>query len=81
MLDKLLSGEINCNMKSKRKLSLRVKKISFSEAEEADDKYWAMATVDERLQELIDLRKLAFGDAAVKMKKIVSQRSMCAEEK
>ncbi len=67
-------------MKSKRKLSLRVKKITFSEAEEADDKYWAMANVDERLQELIDLRKLVFGEAAVRMKKIVSQRSIYEEE-
>ena len=67
-------------MKSKRKISLTVKKVSFSEAEEADDKHWAMATVDERLQELIDLRKLVFGDTAFKMKKIVSQRSMYEEE-
>jgi hypothetical protein len=63
-------------MKAKRKIQLTVKKVSFSEAESADDKYWAKATVAERLQELIDLRKLVFGDSASKMKKIVSQRSI-----
>ena len=67
-------------MKSKRKISLTVKKLSFSEAEAADDKYWAKATVDERLKELVNLRKLVFGDTALKMKKVVSQRSMYEEE-
>ena len=67
-------------MKRKRKIGLTVKKLSFSEAEAADDRYWAKATVEERLKELIDLRKLVFGDAAFKMRKIVSQRSMYEEE-
>ena len=68
-------------MKAKRKIQLTVKKVSFSESESADDKYWAKATVAERLQELIELRKLVFGDSASKMKKIVSQRGIHAVDK
>ena len=68
-------------MRSKRKSGLAVKKVSFSEAEEADDKYWAKASVDERLQELIALRKLVFGDSPRKIKKVVFQRSIYEEKK
>ena len=67
-------------MKNKRKISLVVKKISFSEAEEADDKYWAMASAEERLRELISLRKLFSGNSALKIKKAVSQRGLYEEE-
>ncbi|MDQ2718508.1 MAG: hypothetical protein M3Z26_01920 [Bacteroidota bacterium] len=67
-------------MEKERKIKPIVRKMTFSEAENADDEYWAKATVDERLQELIELRKMVFGDAAIKMKKVVSQRSMYEEE-
>ncbi len=67
-------------MEKKRKMISVVSKMTFAEAEEADDKYWAIASVDERLNELISLRKLVFGNSTVKMKKIVSQRSIYEEE-
>ncbi len=67
-------------MNRKRKIALVVNKYSFKEAEEADDKYWAMATVEERLQELIELRKLVFGDSPKRIKKAVSRRSIYNEE-
>jgi hypothetical protein len=47
-------------MRTKRKITLAVKKVCFSEAEEANDKYWAKASVDERVQELITLKKIGF---------------------
>ncbi len=67
-------------MEKERKIKPVVRKMTFSEAENADDEYWAKATVDERLQELMELRKMVFGDAAIRMKKVVSQRSMYEEE-
>ncbi len=67
-------------MEKERKIISVVKKMTFAEAEKADDKYWAMASVDERLNELISLRKLVFGNSTVKMKKVVLQRSIYEEE-
>ena len=66
--------------KTRRRIELTIKKYSYKEAEEADDKYWAMASVEERLQELADIRKLVFGDTGFKIAKVVSQRSMYEEE-
>ncbi len=63
-----------------RKIVLVVRKLTFAEAESADDIYWARTTVDERLQELIELRKMVFGDTPLRIKKIVSQRSMYQDE-
>ena len=39
-----------------------VKKLNFKEAEDADHEYWANATVEERLQESIRLRREVYGD-------------------
>lgn len=52
-------------MEKKRKIEKIVRKVSFAEAEEADDLYWANASVGERLNTLIELRKIFSG----KMKK------------
>ncbi len=67
-------------MKKDRKIITVVKKLTFAEAEKADDKYWAMATVNERLHELIELRKMVFGDSPERIKKTVSRRSIYDEE-
>ena len=67
-------------MEKERKIAAVVKKLSFKEAEDADDKYWSEATVEERLKELVELRKMVFGDAEIKIRKTVSQRSIYDEE-
>lgn len=67
-------------MEKQRKILPIVRKISFADAENADDEFWAEATVEERLKELIDLRKMVFGEAETGIRKIVSQRSMYDDE-
>ena len=69
-------------MNKKRKIALVAKQYSLKEAEEADDHYWSIASVDERLQELIELRKLVFGDLHLptRIKKVVSRRSIYEQE-
>jgi hypothetical protein len=49
-----------------------VRKVTFAESENADDEYWANATAEERLQELIELRRMFFGETIGRIKKIVS---------
>ena len=44
-------------MGNERKIKAVVRKVTFEEAENADDEYWANASVEERLQELIDWEK------------------------
>ena len=44
----------------KRKIEKVVKKLSFAEAEEADDLFWANSSEEERLKALIELRKVFF---------------------
>ncbi len=67
-------------MAKERKMALTVKKYSFKEAEEADDKYWANASTEERLRELVELRKIFFGNVPAKMQKIVSRRNIYEQE-
>ncbi len=67
-------------MNKKRKIALVAKQYSLKEAEEADDHYWSIASVDERLQELMELRKLVFGDLPTRIKKVVSRRSIYDQE-
>jgi hypothetical protein len=67
-------------MEKERKILPIVRKMSFADAENADDEFWAKATVEERLKELVDLRKLVFGDAEIRIRKTVSQRSMYDDE-
>ena len=66
-------------MEPERKIATVVKKYNFKEAEEADDEYWAKASVDERLKELVELRKMVFGDASSTIEKVVSKRSIYDE--
>lgn len=49
-------------MKEERKIETVVRKLSFAEAEENDNLYWANKTAEERLNELISLRVMVFGD-------------------
>ena len=67
-------------MKNERKIKAVVKKVTFAEAENEDDQYWAQASAEERFQELIELRQMVFADADDKIKKIVSIRSIHDEE-
>jgi len=67
-------------MSSERKIKAVVRRVTFAEAENADDEYWANASEEERLQELIELRRIVFGDADGKIKKVVSRRNIYDEE-
>ena len=53
-------------MEKKRKIEKVVRKVSFAEAEEANDLYWAGTSVKERLNTLIELRKIFSGDLGEK---------------
>lgn len=60
-----------------------VTKLSFEEAEEADNIYWAKTSVEERLNALFDLRQMVFGDNLQKKEKIakvVFKRSLFEED-
>ena len=53
-----------------------VRKVSFAEAEEADDKYWSEQTPEYRLKSLMDLREMVFGNVKNKsIKKVVYKKS------
>jgi hypothetical protein len=67
-------------MEKERKIKPIVRKVTFAEAELADDEYWAKATEEERLRELVELRNIFFGDADRRIKKVVSKRSRYEEE-
>ncbi len=59
-------------MEKERKIKAVVEKVTFEEAEKGDDEYWANASVEERLQELVELRKLIYGDfTGQRIKKVV----------
>ena len=49
-------------MEKKRKIEKVARKISPTDAEEADDLYWANASIDERLKTLIELRRIFSGE-------------------
>ncbi|MEO8853629.1 MAG: hypothetical protein ABI359_07615 [Ginsengibacter sp.] len=67
-------------MEKDRKIKRVVKKVTFAEAEKADDEYWANTTAAERLQELIELRRMFFGETIGRIKKVVSKRNRYEEE-
>jgi hypothetical protein len=67
-------------MEKERKIKPVVRKVTFAEAEIADDEYWAKASVEERLQELIELRSMFFEDTDQRIKKVVSKRNRYEEE-
>ena len=67
-------------MKKERKIAMVVKKVSFKEADEADDLFWANTNENERLNALFDLRLTIFGEAVKKkIDKIVFKRSLYEE--
>lgn len=64
----------------KRKIECVVKKVSFSEAEEADDKYWSEKPAEYCLKALMDLREMVFGNIKNQsIEKIVYKRSIHEE--
>lgn len=70
-------------MEKKRNIQLVVKKVSFSEAENDDDIYWAGISHSERLKSLFELRKIGFGGLArdkAKIEKVVVKRTLQDEE-
>lgn len=67
-------------MEGERKIKKVVRKLTFTEAENSDDEYWANATAEERLQELIGLRKMFFEDADRRIKKVVSKKNRYEKE-
>lgn len=68
-------------MNSVRKIQPVIRKVTFAEAEEAEDNYWANTTEEQRFNELADLRMMVFGAEAVKrIEKVVQKRSLHAEE-
>lgn len=69
-------------MMKKRKMQMIVKKVSFAEAEAADDLYWANTSDEERLNTLIELRRIFFGNDTVsdyKIAKVITKRSLYEE--
>ena len=58
-------------MEVKRKIAKVVNKVSFKEAEEADDKFWANATAEMRLDELIELRQMTYGNSMNRIAKVI----------
>jgi hypothetical protein len=65
---------------NERKIKAVVRKVTFEEAENADDEYWVNASVEERLSELIELRKMFFGDGNQRIEKVVSKRKRYEED-
>ena len=62
-------------MQKERKIQIIARTVSLQDAEKADDLYWANASAETRLQELFDLRRLAFGKLG-KIQKVVFKRSV-----
>ena len=67
-------------MGKERKIKPVGRNVTFAEAEIADDEYWAKASEEERLQELVELRNMFFGDADERIIKVVSKRNRYEEE-
>jgi hypothetical protein len=64
-------------MNKKRKIEPVVKKYSFAEAEEADDKYWSEKSPEYRLRTVMDLREMIFGNSEIQsIEKVVYKRSI-----
>ena len=66
--------------KMERKIKVVAKKLTFAEAEEADDEFWSKANHGERLKELQELRRIFFGNADGKIKKVVLKRNRYEDE-
>lgn len=67
-------------MVKQRKIALVKKILSFKEAEEADDAYWAEKSDEYRLRALMDLREMVFGNSKDQsIKKVVYKRNLHEE--
>jgi len=68
-------------MDERRKIEPVVRKVSFEEAEALDDLFWSNATAEERLNELINLRMMVFGNAGsnLRIQKVAIKRSVYEE--
>lgn len=63
-------------MDRERKIALVSKKLSFKEAEEADDLYWSMQSEEYRLRALMDMREMNYGNIEeTSIKKVVYKRN------
>lgn len=61
----------------KRKIEYVVKKVSFAEAEKADDEYWSEKPAEYCLKALMDLREMVFGNIKDQsIEKVVYKRSL-----
>lgn len=58
-------------MQNTRKIKMVARTVSFKEAERLDDEYWANATVEERLNEMISLNRMVFGKSKKRIEKVV----------
>jgi len=70
-------------MEQKRKIARVITKVSFKEAEDADNLYWSKTGIEERLNTLFDLRKMVFGESwqeKQKISKVVFKRSFYDED-
>lgn len=57
-------------MQKERQIKAVVKKVSFAEAEEADNLYWANTSEQEQLNALFDLRLMLAYDSKSEISKI-----------
>jgi hypothetical protein len=65
-------------MEKVRKIAMVVKQMTFSDAEEADNVYWANTSDAERLNMLFDLREMMPGTRR-RIKKVVYKRRLNEE--
>jgi hypothetical protein len=67
-------------MGKKRKIAMVVRKGSFAEVEELDDKYWSEKNYEERLEALLIMRDTFFCDEEKNIKKVVRKCRLYEEE-
>jgi hypothetical protein len=67
-------------MGKKRKIAMVVRKGSFAEVEELDDKYWSEKNYEERLEALLIMRDTFFCDEEKNIKKVVRKYRLYEEE-
>jgi len=70
-------------MEKKRKIAMVARKVSFAEAEEADNLYWSAQSEEERLKSARDLRNIFFARRKIvdtRIAKVVFKRSIYEEE-
>jgi len=66
-------------MEKERKIALVVRRMSFADAERADNIYWAKATYADRLNELHNLRKM-MSENKSRIQKVVYKRNINEEK-